>query len=42
MFATLMTARLPARPIERVQKVLFGRHRGLRRTLPQDEFAFDA
>jgi hypothetical protein len=34
-------AALPARPIERVQKVLLGRNRGLRLTLPQDEFAFD-
>src|SRR5258705_12115125 len=32
---------LPACPIERLQKVLLGRRRGLRRTLPQNEFAFD-
>ena len=33
---------LPARPTERAQKVLLGRRRRLRRTLPQNEFAFDA
>jgi hypothetical protein len=33
---------LPARPIERVQKVLLGGRHGLRRTLPQDELTFDA
>src|SRR6266404_5629774 len=42
MFATPMTGHLPARPIERAQKVLLGRRRRLRRTLQQDEFAFDA
>jgi hypothetical protein len=33
---------LPTRPVERLQKVLLGRRRGLRRTLLQDEFALDA
>src|ERR1700692_2833439 len=33
---------LPARPIERLQEVLFGRRRGLRCTIAQDEFTLDA
>ena len=33
---------MAARPIERAQEVLLGGRRGLRRTLPQDEFTFDA
>src|ERR1700730_10343686 len=42
MFAAPMTRHLPARPIERVQKLPLGRRRGMWRTLPQDELTFDA
>src|SRR5258707_11547753 len=33
---------MPARQIDRTQEVLLSRRRGVRCTLPQDEFAFDA